>query len=176
MIESVLLFLAVIVVLLAGYPVAFTLAGTAILFAVIGLLTGNFEVGYLSALPSRLFGIMTNETLIAVPLFIFMGITLERAKIAEDLLETLSSLFGSYRGGLGLAVILVGMLLAASTGIVGATVVTMGLLSLPTMLKRGYDPALSTGVISASGTLGQIIPPSIVLVLLGDVLSSAYQQ
>ena len=176
MIESVLLFLAVIVVLLAGYPVAFTLAGTAILFAVIGLLTGNFEAGYLSALPSRLFGIMTNETLIAVPLFIFMGITLERAKIAEDLLETLSSLFGSYRGGLGLAVILVGMLLAARTGIVGATVVTMGLLSLPTMLKRGYDPALSTGVISASGTLGQIIPPSIVLVLLGDVLSSAYQQ
>ena len=176
MIESVLLFLAVIVVLLAGYPVAFTLAGTAILFAVIGLLTGNFEVGYLSALPSRLFGIMTNETLIAVPLFIFMGITLERSKIAEDLLETLSSLFGSYRGGLGLAVILVGMLLAASTGIVGATVVTMGLLSLPTMLKRGYDPALATGVISASGTLGQIIPPSIVLVLLGDVLSSAYQQ
>ena len=176
MIESVLLFLAVIVVLLAGYPVAFTLAGTAILFAVIGLLTGNFEIGYLSALPSRLFGIMTNETLIAVPLFIFMGITLERAKIAEDLLETLSSLFGSYRGGLGVAVILVGMLLAASTGIVGATVVTMGLLSLPTMLKRGYDPAVSTGVISASGTLGQIIPPSIVLVLLGDVLSSAYQQ
>ena len=176
MIESVLLFLAVIVVLLAGYPVAFTLAGTALLFAVIGLLTGNFEIGYLSALPSRLFGIMTNETLIAVPLFIFMGITLERAKIAEDLLETLSSLFGSYRGGLGLSVILVGMLLAASTGIVGATVVTMGLLSLPTMLKRGYDPALSTGVISASGTLGQIIPPSIVLVLLGDVLSSAYQQ
>jgi len=176
MIESVLLFLVVIVVLLAGYPVAFTLAGTAILFAVIGLLTGNFEIGYLSALPSRLFGIMTNETLIAVPLFIFMGITLERAKIAEDLLETLSSLFGSYRGGLGLSVILVGMLLAASTGIVGATVVTMGLLSLPTMLKRGYDPAVSTGVISASGTLGQIIPPSIVLVLLGDVLSSAYQQ
>jgi len=176
MIESVLLFLVVIVVLLAGYPVAFTLAGTAILFAVIGLLTGNFEIGYLSALPSRLFGIMTNETLIAVPLFIFMGITLERAKIAEDLLETLSSLFGSYRGGLGLAVIMVGMLLAASTGIVGATVVTMGLLSLPTMLKRGYDPAVSTGVISASGTLGQIIPPSIVLVLLGDVLSSAYQQ
>jgi tripartite ATP-independent transporter DctM subunit len=176
MIESVLLFLAVIVVLLAGYPVAFTLAGTAILFALIGLLTGNFEIGYLNALPSRLFGIMTNETLIAVPLFVFMGITLERAKIAEDLLETLSSLFGSYRGGLGLAVVMVGMLLAASTGIVGATVVTMGLLSLPTMLKRGYDPSVSTGVISASGTLGQIIPPSIVLVLLGDVLSSAYQQ
>ena len=176
MIESVLLFIVAIVVLLAGYPVAFTLAGTALLFALIGLITGNFDVGYLNALPSRVFGIMTNETLIAVPLFIFMGVTLERAKIAEDLLETLSLLFGSYRGGLGLAVILVGMLLAASTGIVGATVVTMGLLSLPTMLKRGYDPKISTGIISASGTLGQIIPPSIVLVLLGDVLSSAYQQ
>ena len=176
MIESVLLFIVAIVVLLAGYPVAFTLAGTAILFALIGLITGNFDVGYLNALPSRIFGIMTNETLIAVPLFIFMGVTLERAKIAEDLLETLSLLFGSYRGGLGLAVILVGTLLAASTGIVGATVVTMGLLSLPTMLKRGYNPEISTGIISASGTLGQIIPPSIVLVLLGDVLSSAYQQ
>ena len=176
MIESVLLFVVAIMVLLAGYPVAFTLAGTALLFALIGLITGNFDVGYLNALPSRLFGIMTNKTLIAVPLFIFMGVTLERAKIAEDLLETLSLLFGSYRGGLGLAVILVGMLLAASTGIVGATVVTMGLLSLPTMLKRGYDPKISTGIISASGTLGQIIPPSIVLVLLGDVLSSAYQQ
>ncbi len=176
MIESVLLFVVAIMVLLAGYPVAFTLAGTALLFALVGLITGNFDVGYLNALPSRIFGIMTNETLIAVPLFIFMGVTLERAKIAEDLLETLSLLFGSYRGGLGLAVILVGMLLAASTGIVGATVVTMGLLSLPTMLKRGYDPKISTGIISASGTLGQIIPPSIVLVLLGDVLSSAYQQ
>ncbi len=176
MIESVLLFVVAIMVLLAGYPVAFTLAGTALLFALIGLITGNFDVGYLNALPSRIFGIMTNKTLIAVPLFIFMGVTLERAKIAEDLLETLSLLFGSYRGGLGLAVILVGMLLAASTGIVGATVVTMGLLSLPTMLKRGYDPKISTGIISASGTLGQIIPPSIVLVLLGDVLSSAYQQ
>ena len=119
---------------------------------------------------------MTNETLIAVPLFVFMGITLERSKLAEDLLETLSSLFGTYRGGLGLAVVLVGMLLAASTGIVGATVVTMGLLSLPTMLKRGYKPEIATGVIAASGTLGQIIPPSIVLVLLGDVLSSSFQQ
>ena len=119
---------------------------------------------------------MTNETLMAVPLFIFMGITLEKAKIAEDLLETMSALFGSYRGGLAISVILVGMLLAASTGIVGATVVTMGLLSLPSMMKRDYSPSLSTGVIAASGTLGQIIPPSIVLVLLGDVLSSAYQQ
>ncbi len=161
MIESVLLFFTVIVFLLAGYPVAFTLAGVALLFAGIGLVTGNFDPGYLNALPSRLFGIMTNETLIAVPLFVFMGVTLEKAKIAEDLLETLSSLFGTYRGGLGLAVIIVGMLLAASTGIVGATVVTMGLLSLPTMLKRGYSPEISTGVIAASGTLGQIIPPPI---------------
>ena len=176
MIEAVLLFFTVILFLLIGYPVAFTLAGVALLFAGIGLITGNFEAGYLSALPSRLFGIMTNETLIAVPLFVFMGITLEKSKLAEDLLETLSSLFGTYRGGLGLAVVLVGMLLAASTGIVGATVVTMGLLSLPTMLKRGYNPGIATGVIAASGTLGQIIPPSIVLVLLGDVLSSSFQQ
>jgi tripartite ATP-independent transporter DctM subunit len=127
-------------------------------------------------MPSRLFGIMTNETFIAVPLFVFMGITLERAHIAEELLETLSALFGSLRGGLGISVTLVGMLLAASTGIVGATVVTMGLLSLPTMLKRGYQPEVATGVICASGTLGQIIPPSIILVMLGDVMSSAYQQ
>ena len=176
MIEAVILFFTVILFLLIGFPVAFTLAGVALLFAGIGLLTGSFEAGYLNALPSRLFGIMTNETLIAVPLFVFMGITLEKSKLADDLLETLSSLFGTYRGGLGLAVVLVGMLLAASTGIVGATVVTMGLLSLPTMLKRGYKPEIATGVIAASGTLGQIIPPSIVLVLLGDVLSSSFQQ
>ena len=119
---------------------------------------------------------MSNETLVAVPLFVFMGITLERARIAEDLLDTLSSLFGSLRGGLGISVTLVGMLLAASTGIVGATVVTMGLLSLPTMLKRGYAPDIAAGTICASGTLGQIIPPSIILVMLGDVMSSAYQQ
>lgn len=176
MIESVLLFFSVILLLMAGFPVAFTLGGVALIFSAIGLMTGNFDVGYLNALPSRLYGTMTNETLMAVPLFIFMGITLEKAKIAEDLLETMSALFGDFRGGLAISVILVGMLLAASTGIVGATVVTMGLLSLPSMMKRGYSPSLSTGVISASGTLGQIIPPSIVLVLLGDVLSSAYQQ
>ena len=174
MIESVLLFFSVILLLMAGFPVAFTLGGVALIFAGIGLMTGNFDAGYLNALPSRLYGTMTNETLMAVPLFIFMGITLEKAKIAEDLLETMSALFGSYRGGLAISVILVGMLLAASTGIVGATVVTMGLLSLPSMMKRGYAQSLSTGVIAASGTLGQIIPPSIVLVLLGDVLSSAY--
>jgi tripartite ATP-independent transporter DctM subunit len=173
---SLLMFVTVIVVLLAGYPVAFTLAGTALLFATGGVITGAFDPSFLNTMPNRLFGIMSNETLVAVPLFVFMGITLERARIAEDLLETLSLVFGSLRGGLGIAVIIVGMLLAASTGIVGATVVTMGLLSLPTMLKRGYDPAVATGIISASGTLGQIIPPSIILVMLGDVLSSAYQQ
>ena len=176
MIESVLLFFSVILLLMAGFPVAFTLGGVALIFAGLGLLTGNFDPGYLNALPSRLFGTMTNETLMAVPLFIFMGITLEKAKIAEDLLENMSVLFGNFRGGLAISVILVGMLLAASTGIVGATVVTMGLLSLPLMIKKGYSSSLSTGVIAASGTLGQIIPPSIVLVLLGDVLSSAYQQ
>ena len=174
MIESVLLFFSVILLLMAGFPVAFTLGGVALIFAGIGLMTGNFDGGYLNALPSRLYGTMTNETLMAVPLFIFMGITLEKAKIAEDLLETMSALFGDFRGGLAISVILVGMLLAASTGIVGATVVTMGLLSLPSMIKRDYAQSLSTGVIAASGTLGQIIPPSIVLVLLGDVLSSAY--
>jgi len=171
-----LLFVSVVILLLAGFPVAFSLGGTALIFAIAGVLGGGFESAFLSGLPSRIFGIMTNETLVAVPLFVFMGITLERARIAEDLLETLSSLFGSLRGGLGISVTLVGMLLAASTGIVGATVVTMGLLSLPTMLKRGYSPDIATGTICASGTLGQIIPPSIILVMLGDVMSSAYQQ
>jgi len=175
-IYALLMFLAVVVFLLAGFPVAFTLAGTALLFAIGGVIGGGFEIAFLETMPSRLFGIMSNDTLVAVPLFVFMGVTLERARIAEDLLTTISECFGNFSGGLGFAVIIVGMLLAASTGIVGATVVTMGLLSLPTMLKRGYSPALATGTICASGTLGQIIPPSIILVLLGDVLSSAYQQ
>ncbi len=171
-----LLFITVICILLAGFPVAFTLGGTALIFATIGVAAGEFNEALLSGLPNRIFGIMTNETLVAVPLFVFMGVTLERARIAEELLETLSSLFGALRGGLGISVTLVGMLLAASTGIVGATVVTMGLLSLPTMLKRGYSAEIATGTICASGTLGQIIPPSIILVMLGDVMSSAYQQ
>ncbi len=171
-----LLFLCVCLVLLMGYPVAFSLGGTALVFAWFGELGGYFDAAFLHALPNRLYGIMTNETLIAVPLFVFMGIMLERSRVAENLLDTMASLFGALRGGLGISVTLVGMLLAASTGIVGATVVTMGLLSLPTMLKRNYDPALSCGVICAAGTLGQIIPPSIILVLLGDVLSAAYQQ
>ena len=173
---ALLLFISVCLVLLTGYPVAFALGGTALLFSFIGILTGTFDTAFLTALPNRLYGIMTNMTLIAVPLFIFMGVMLEKSKVADKLLDTMALLFGSLRGGLGISVILVGMLLAASTGIVGATVVTMGLLSLPTMLKRGYDPAIATGAICASGTLGQIIPPSIILILLGDVLSSAYQQ
>ena len=173
---AALLFVAVILILLAGFPVAFTLGGTALLFAGFGVLGGVFNEALLSGLPNRIFGIMTNETLVAVPLFVFMGVTLERARIAEDLLETLSALFGTLRGGLGISVTLVGMLLAASTGIVGATVVTMGLLSLPTMLKRGYSPEISAGTICAAGTLGQIIPPSIILVMLGDVMTTAYQQ
>ena len=173
---AALLFITVIIFLLAGFPVAFTLGGTALIFAVAGMIGGSFNGALLSSLPNRIFGIMTNQTLVAVPLFVFMGVTLERAKIAEDLLETLSSLFGSLRGGLGVSITLVGMLLAASTGIVGATVVTMGLLSLPTMLKRGYSPEISAGTICASGTLGQIIPPSIILVMLGDVMTTAYQQ
>ena len=171
-----LLFVGAIFVLLLGYSVAFALAGTGLLFAAIGAYTGHFDSVFLEAIPNRLFGIMNNEVLIAVPLFVFMGVMLEKSRIAEELLDTMALLFGPMRGGLGISVTLVGMLLAASTGIVGATVVTMGLLSLPTMLRRGYDPSIAAGTICASGTLGQIIPPSIVLVLLGDVISSAYQQ
>lgn len=170
-----LMFLCVIMVLMAGYPVAFTLGGMALIFSVIGIMTDTFDP-IMNMMPQRLFGIMTNQTLVAVPLFVFMGVMLERTRIAEELLETMGLLFGRMRGGLAISVTLVGMLLAASTGIVGATVVTMGLLSLPTMLRRGYAPSIACGTICASGTLGQIIPPSIILILLGDVLSAAYQQ
>lgn len=170
------MFAAVFIVLLMGYPVALSLAGTALAFAYAGDYLGYFDYAFLEALPNRLFGIIENDTLIAVPLFIFMGVMLEKSDIAAGLLENMSKLFGRLPGGLGFSVVLVGMLMAASTGIVGATVVTMGLLSLPTMLNRQYDPALACGTICASGTLGQIIPPSIVLVLLGEVISSAYQQ
>ncbi|MFQ3257052.1 MAG: tripartite ATP-independent transporter DctM subunit [Porticoccaceae bacterium] len=171
-----LMFLAVCLVLMAGYPVAFSLAGTALLFAIVGTVTGHFDMAFIQALPNRLFGTMENTTLIAVPLFILMGVMLEKSKLSEDLLESMADLFGEFRSGLGISVVLVGALLAASTGIVGATVVTMGLMSLPTMLKRGYSASQATGLIAATGTLGQIIPPSIALVLLGDTLSSAYQQ
>ena len=170
------MFAAICLLLMLGYPVAFTLAGTALAFAAVGVIAGHFDPAFLGALPARIFGTINNDTLIAVPLFVLMGVILEKSRIAEDLLGTMSRSFGSLRGGLGIAVILVGMLLAASTGIVGATVVTMGLMSLPSMLKAGYSPSLAAGTICATGTLGQIIPPSIALVLLGDVLSNAYQQ
>lgn len=173
---AILMFVVVCLVLMLGYPVAFSLAGTALLFSVIGIFTGTFDQSLLNALPSRLFGIITNQTLLAVPLFVFMGVMLEKSKVAEELLTSLTRALGSLPAGMGIAVILVGALMAASTGIVGATVVTMGLLSLPSMLKQGYNQSYATGVIAATGTLGQIIPPSIALVLLGDVLSSAYQQ
>lgn len=172
---DITMFAVVCLFLLAGFPVAFTLAGTGLVFAGIGASMGIFDFSIFGALPSRIFGnAMTNEVLIAVPLFVFMGVMLERSKVAEELLDSMSMLFGSLRGGLGFSVTIVGALLAASTGIVGATVVTMGLLSLPTMMKRGYSKSLACGSICAAGTLGQIIPPSIVLVLLGDQISNAY--
>lgn len=173
---AIALFVSICLTLVMGYPVAFVLGGVSLLFAVIGMFTGVFDPVFLQALPNRLFGIMNNQTLLAVPLFVFMGVMLEKSRVAEDLLESMSRLFGTLRGGLAISVCVVGALLAASTGVVGATVVTLGLLALPTMLRRGYDPAVATGTLAATGTLGQIIPPSIILVLLGDVLSSAYQQ
>ncbi|MDW8478590.1 MAG: TRAP transporter large permease subunit [Xanthomonadales bacterium] len=172
-----LLLLLLLALLLAlGVPVAFALAGAALASALLGAALGVFDLGVLAAFPNRLFGIMGNETLLAVPLFVFMGVMLERSRIAEELLVSMARLFGGLRGGLALSVLAVGTLMAASTGIVGATVVTMGLISLPAMLARGYDPRLAAGTVAAAGTLGQIIPPSIILVLLGDQLASAYQQ
>jgi tripartite ATP-independent transporter DctM subunit len=170
------LFAAIGLALMAGFPVAFTLAGVALIFAGLGMMTGTFDPVFLEAFPNRIYGIMTNETLIAVPLFIFMGVMLERSKLADQLLQSLAQMMRGTPGGLGIAVVIVGAMMAASTGIVGATVVTMGLISLPTMLRKGYSPAVSTGTICAAGTLGQIIPPSIVLVMLADVLSNAFQQ
>lgn len=171
-----ILFISVCLVLMLGFPVAFSLAGTSLIVAGIGYMAGTFDGAFLSALPNRIFGILSNQILIAVPLFVFMGIMLEKSRIAERLLQNMALLFGPLRGGLGISVIIVGMLMAASTGIIGATVVTMGLISLPAMLKNGYSPSLAAGNICATGTLGQIIPPSTALIILGDVLSSAYQQ
>jgi tripartite ATP-independent transporter DctM subunit len=173
---DLLMFLALCGLILLGFPVAFTLAGTALIFAGIGWALGVFDPSFFGFFPNRIYGVMTNEVLIAVPLFVFMGVMLERSKVAEELLDAMGQLFGNLRGGLGISVSVVGALLAASTGIVGATVVTMGLLSLPTMLRRRYDPALACGSICAAGTLGQIIPPSIVLVVLGDQISNAHQE
>ncbi|MFN4099518.1 MAG: TRAP transporter large permease subunit [Pararhodobacter sp.] len=170
------MFLGVIGMLMLGFPVAFTLAGTSIIFAYIGLHFGVFDMSNLRALAGRYTGYMINEVLVAVPLFIFMGVMLERSNIAEQLLSTMGKLFGNMRGGLGISVVLVGALLAASTGVVGATVVTMGLISLPAMMRAGYDPKLACGTICASGTLGQIIPPSTVLIFMGDMIAGMHSQ
>jgi tripartite ATP-independent transporter DctM subunit len=172
---AVLMVAAVCVVLFAGYPVALTLGGISLAFAVIAELAGVMQLALLGALPQRMFGVMTNEVLLAIPLFIFMGVMLERSQIAEDLLETMARLFGSLPGGLGISVLLVGVLLAAAKGVVGATTVTIGLIMLPTMLRHGYDPRLAAGTVAATATLAQIFPPATVLVLLGDQMSNAYQ-
>ena len=166
---------AVCVLLVMGYPVALTLAGVSLLFAVAGSAAGFMNLALLGALPERIFGVMSNEVLLAIPMFIFMGVMLERSRIAEDLLETMGRLFGGLPGGLGISVIAVGVLLAAAKGIVGATAVTMGLIVLPTMLRHGYDKALAAGTVAATATLAQIFPPATVLVLLGDQLSNSYQ-
>jgi tripartite ATP-independent transporter DctM subunit len=172
---AVLMVIAVCVVLFAGYPVALTLGGVSLAFAVIGELAGVMNFALLGALPPRMFGVMTNEVLLAIPLLIFMGVMLERSQIAEELLETMGRLFGSLPGGLGISVLLVGVLLAAAKGVVGATTVTIGLIMLPTMLRHGYDPRLAAGTVAATATLAQIFPPATVLVLLGDQMSNAYQ-
>ena len=170
---SVLLFAVAVGTLMLGYPVAFTLGGTSLFFALAGWLAGAFDPSYFATLAPRFFGILQSEVLVAVPLFIFMGTVLERTRIAEALLTTMGQCFGALRGGLAVSVIIVGALLAASTGVVGATVVTMGLISLPAMLRAGYDPKLATGAICASGTLGQIIPPSTILIFVADFLQGA---
>ena len=174
MLVSMLSFL--FIALLSGYPVAFTISGVSLLFAFLGAALNIFDMSFVSAFPNRIYGIMTNDLLISVPLFVFMGVMLQKSKIAEELIESMAILMQNIRSGLTISVTLVGALLAASTGIVGATVVTMGLLSLPTMLKQGYSPKLASGTICAAGTLGQIIPPSIVLILLSDQISASYQQ
>jgi len=166
---------AVCVVLFAGYPVALTLGGVSFAFAVLGHLTGAMDIRLLGALPQRIYGVMTNEVLLAIPLFIFMGVMLERSRVAEELLETMARLFGALPGGLGISVLVVGVLLAAAKGVVGATTVTMGLIVLPTMLRHGYDPRLAAGTVAATATLAQVFPPATVLVLLGDQMSNAYQ-
>ena len=173
---DIIMFGALIFFILLGYQVAFTIAGVATAFALIGLLTGQFDMSLMGAMGQRFFGVISNQNLTAIPLFVLMGIILEKSRIAEDLLETMARLFGSMRGGLGVSVVLVGALLAASTGIVGATVVAMGMIAMPTMLRNGYNPNLASGMVATSGTLGQIIPPSTLLIILADVMSNAFQQ
>ncbi len=173
---AIIMFITTLLLLLFGFPVAFTLAGSALIFAFIGDILEIFNFRMLFFFPQRIYGVMINEALVAVPLFIFMGVMLEKTNIAGKLLESIGDLFGSVKGGLGIGVVLVGMLLAASTGIVGATVVTMGMLALPSMLKAGYNEKFATGTICASGTLGQIIPPSIVLILLAEMLQGANEE
>jgi len=172
---AVAMVVAVCALLLVGYPVALTLAGVSLGFAGIGAASHVMNLALLGALPARIFGVMGNDVLLAIPLFIFMGVMLERSRIAEDLLETMARLFGALPGGLGFSVIFVGVLLAAAKGVVGATTVTMGLIVLPTMLRHGYDKALAAGTVAATATLAQIFPPATVLVLLGDQLSNSYQ-
>ena len=172
---AILMVVAVCGLLMAGYPVALTLAGVSLAFAALGYVAGVMDIGLLGALPQRIFGVMTNDVLLAIPLFVFMGVMLERSRIAEELLETMGRLFGSWRGGLGISVAIVGALLAAAKGVVGATTVTMGLITLPTMLRHGYDPRLAAGTVAATSTLAQIMPPATVLVVLGDQLNNAYQ-
>ena len=172
----ILLIVLICAALLLGYPVAFTLAGTSILFALLGITMDFFEPNLFKTLPMRIFGIMNNQTLLAVPLFVLMGVVLERSGIAAKMLRDMAIVFKNTNSGLSISIIIVGALLAASTGIVGATVVTMGLMSLPAMLKQGYDKDFAAGLVASTGTLGQIIPPSIALVLLGDVMSNAYQR
>jgi TRAP-type mannitol/chloroaromatic compound transport system permease large subunit len=172
---AILMVLAVCSLLMAGYPVALTLGGVSLAFAVLGHATGAMDIGLVGALPQRIFGVMTNSVLLAIPLFIFMGVMLERSAIAEELLETMGRLFGPLPGGLGISVVLVGVLLAAAKGVVGATVVTIALITLPTMLRHGYDKRIASGTVAATATLAQILPPATVLVLLGDQLNNAFQ-
>ncbi|MRU14483.1 TRAP transporter large permease subunit [Roseovarius sp. A21] len=173
---DLLMFAALVVAILSGFPVAFSIAGVAVIFAYVGWLAGVMDISLLGAFGQRVFGLISNQVLIAIPLFVLMGALLEKSRIAEELLDTMGRTFGQLRGGLGISVVLVGALLAASTGIVGATVVAMGMIALPTMLRAGYDPRVASGIVCTAGTLGQIIPPSTLLIILADVMSNAYQQ
>lgn len=173
---DLIMFAALMGAILLGFPVAFSIAGIAIIFAYLGWASGAMDISLLGAMGQRVFGLLSNQALIAIPLFVLMGAVLEKSKIAEELLDTMGRLFGQLRGGLGISVVLVGALLAASTGIVGATVVAMGMIALPTMLRSGYDPRVASGIVCTAGTLGQIIPPSTLLIILADVMSNAFQQ